>query len=91
MSMNPRKTFFLGLFSASLASVSLADFVELDISAHFDYDGVATSNELTANVPVNGAYLVNSLGDHAIGNFSKNAYAIKHPWVQILAFRMEVR
>lgn len=56
-----------------LALTGQAGFVEFDISSYVDYDGVATSNEMTANVPINGNYLKDSVGDHDISN--RRAYA----------------
>ncbi len=62
------RSFLLLALSFGLLLPTQAEFVELDISSYYNYDGVATSDEITANVPGNGNFLKDSLGDHNMGN-----------------------
>lgn len=64
----------LPLFSvlALAAATASAQTVQFDLSSSFNYDGVGTQNEVTANVPANGNFLVNSLGDHSINGNNRS-------------------
>jgi len=62
---------FTTLSAILLATTLSAQFTQFDISSSFDYDGVATSNEISANVPGNGVFLRQSLGNHSINGNSR--------------------
>lgn len=48
-----------------------AQYIQFDLTSSLNYDGVGTQNEVTANVPGNGNFLFNSIGDHGIKNNSR--------------------
>jgi len=56
------------------ATLAVANPVQFDISSAYNYDAFGTSLEVGANVPVNGNFLFDSIGDHSI-NGNRRAYA----------------
>jgi len=63
----PTPLTYLTLLALSGAAAQ-AQYTQFDLSTSYNYDAVATSNELSTNVPDNGNFLSESPGQHSITN-----------------------